>query len=114
MTLDEIPETPLFDRERALRGYHLNKMAMSLAQATNREQFRLDEASYLEQFKLSEDEVSAVRDRNWKDMIRLGGNIFFILKIAAADGKQLPLTAIGAHQASMEHGDFLRDRLGKK
>lgn len=109
-----MPETPLLDRGRSIRGYRLNKMAMSLAQPGNREKFRADEHAFLEAFGLSEEERVAVTDRNWREMVRLGGNIFFILKIAAADGKQLPLTAIGAHQASMEHSVFLRDRLGKR
>jgi protocatechuate 4,5-dioxygenase alpha chain len=50
--------------------------------------------------------------RNWREMVRLGGNLFFILKISAIDPVQL--TEIGAHQAGMDHDAFLRERLGKK
>ena len=50
--------------------------------------------------------------RNWQEMVRLGGNLFFILKISAVD--PVRITEIGAHQAGMDHADFLRDRLGKK
>ena len=113
MSAEDMPETPLFDRARSLRGYQLNKMAMSLAKADNRQRFRADEPAYLRSFQLNEEQQAAVRNRDWREMVRLGGNIFFILKIAAADGKQVPLTAIGAHQAAMDHADFLRDRLGK-
>jgi protocatechuate 4,5-dioxygenase, alpha chain len=45
-------------------------------------------------------------------MVRLGGNVFFILKISAID--PVRLTEIGAHQAGMDHKTFLRDRLGKR
>ena len=33
---DQIPDTPLFDRQRSLRGYRLNKMAMGLGDPANR------------------------------------------------------------------------------
>jgi protocatechuate 4,5-dioxygenase alpha chain len=45
-------------------------------------------------------------------MVRLGGNLFFILKISAVD--PTPITQIGAAQAGMTHEDFLYERLGKK
>ena len=50
--------------------------------------------------------------RDWREMVRLGGNLFFILKISAVD--PVRITEIGAHQAGMDHDAFLRDRLGKK
>jgi protocatechuate 4,5-dioxygenase alpha chain len=109
---DRIPDTPLFDRKRALRGYRINKMAMSLSNAANREAFKRDEESYLDRFGLSPEEKAAVKSRNWREMVRLGGNVFFILKISAVDPVQL--TEIGAHQAGMDHATFLRDRLGKR
>ena len=37
---DRIPDTPLFDRKRSLRGYRINKMAMGLGTPANREAFR--------------------------------------------------------------------------
>jgi protocatechuate 4,5-dioxygenase alpha chain len=109
---DRIPDTPLFDRQRALRGYRINKMAMGLSQAANREAFLQDEDAYLDRFGLTAEEKEAVRTRNWREMVRLGGNLFFILKISAVD--PVRITEIGAHQAGMDHASFLRDRLGKK
>jgi protocatechuate 4,5-dioxygenase alpha chain len=109
---DSIPETPLFDRKRQLRGYRMNKMAMGLGTATNREAFKADEAAYLDRFGLTEEEKTAVMTRNWREMVRLGGNLFFILKISAVD--PVRITEIGAHQAGMDHDAFLRERLGKK
>ena len=41
--------------------------------------------------------------RNWQEMVRLGGNLFFILKISAVD--PVRITEIGAHQAGMDHAD---------
>ena len=109
---DEIPEIPLFDRQRSLRGYRINKMAMGLSRPENRDAFRRDEAAYLDQFGLTSEEKEAVLTRNWREMVRLGGNLFFILKISAVD--PVRITEIGAHQAGMDHDAFLRERLGKK
>jgi protocatechuate 4,5-dioxygenase alpha subunit len=109
---DRIPDTPLFDRKRSLRGYRINKMAMGLGDPVNRDAFRQDEGAYLDRFGLTPEEKDAVMTRNWREMVRLGGNLFFILKISAVD--PVRITEIGAHQAGMEHADFLRDRLGKK
>ena len=109
---DRIPDTPLFDRKRSLRGYRINKMAMGLGDPANREAFRKDESAYLDRFGLTPEEKQAVMTRNWREMVRLGGNLFFILKISAVD--PVRITEIGAHQAGMDHADFLRDRLGKK
>lgn len=109
---DRIPETPLFDRARATYGYQLNKMAMSLVHAENRAAFKADEPAYLDRYGLTDEQKAAVGARDWEEMIRLGGNLFFILKISAID--PVPITAIGAAQAGMEHSEFLTKRLGKK
>ena len=108
---DCIPDTPLFDRERSRRGYRINKMAMGLSQPANREAFLRDENAYLDRFGLSPEEKQAVMARDWREMVRLGGNLFFILKISAVD--PVRITEIGAHQAGMDHDVFLRERLGK-
>lgn len=107
----QIPETPLFDRARSLKGYKLNKMAMDLGRPENREAFKADENAYLDRYGLSDEEKAAVNARDWHEMVRLGGNLFFILKISAID--PTPMTRIGAAQAGMDHDDFLKQRLGK-
>lgn len=106
-----IPDTPLFDRAGSIRGYRLNKMAMGLGRPANRISFKENEAAYLDSFGLTAEEKSAVMKRDWHEMVRLGGNLFFILKISAVD--PTPITRIGAAQASMGHEEFLRERLGK-
>ncbi|WP_240540072.1 alpha/beta fold hydrolase [Salinarimonas soli] len=109
---DRIPDIPLFDRQRQLKGYRLNKMAMGLAKPENRDAFRADEGAYLDRFGLTPEEKRAVMARDWREMVRLGGNVFFILKISAIDPARM--TEIGAHQAGMDHDAFLRERLGKR
>lgn len=109
---EAIPDTPLFDRAGSIRGYRINKMAMALGQPANREAFKANEEVYLDRFGLTPEEKAAVMRRDWHEMVRLGGNLFFILKIAAVD--PTPITQIGAAQARMSHDDFLYERLGKK
>lgn len=107
----DIPDTPLFDRDSNLHGYKLNKMAMSLGLPENRAAFKADEDAYLRRFGLDDATRAAVTARDWHEMVRLGGNLFFILKISAVD--PTPITAIGAAQAGMTHEQFLKERLGK-
>ena len=111
MTEDRIPDTPLLDRARTRRGYRINKMAMGLCLPANRAAFRQDESAYLDRFGLTAEEKTAVMARDWQEMVRLGGNLFFILKISAVD--PVRITEIGAHQAGLGHDVFLRDRLGR-
>ncbi|WP_244472027.1 alpha/beta fold hydrolase [Prosthecomicrobium hirschii] len=109
---DSIPAVPLFDRARSRRGYRINKMAMGLSRPENRAAFLAGEEAYLDRFGLSAEEKRAVMARDWREMVRLGGNLFFILKISAVD--PVRITEIGAHQAGMDHDTFLRERLGKR
>lgn len=109
--LDRIPDTPLFDRPRANAGYALNKMAMGLSTPEGRAAFLADEGAYLARFDLTPEQRAAVRSRNWEEMVRLGGNLFYILKISAVD--PTPIRAIGAAQAGMSLDAFLETRLGK-
>jgi protocatechuate 4,5-dioxygenase alpha chain len=59
---------------------------MSLMQAANRERFKADEAAYLEQWGMSPAQKQAVLARDMNRCLELGGNVFFLVKIAATDG----------------------------
>ncbi|WP_322891869.1 MULTISPECIES: alpha/beta fold hydrolase [unclassified Yoonia] len=109
--LDRIPQTPLFDRPRSTAGYALNKMAMGLATPEGRAAFRADEQAYLDRFALTAEQRAAVLARDWAEMVRLGGNLFYILKISAVD--PTPIRDIGAAQAGLSLDTFLETRLGK-
>lgn len=83
---DDIPGTYVFDGEHSRKGYHLNMFCMSLNKAENRDKFRQDEAAYLQQFPMTEEQRQAVLERDWLGMLRLGGNIYYTFKIAIFDG----------------------------
>jgi len=83
----DIPGTTIFDADQLRLGYHLNQFCMSLMKAENRARFKAGERAYLDEWPMSEEQKLAVlaRDLNW--CIRLGGNIYFLAKIGATDGR---------------------------
>src|SRR5881392_711706 len=91
MSLDKpyagIPGTTIFDADQSRKGYWLNQFCMSLMKAENREKFKADERAYLDQWPMSEEQKQAVLARDLNRCIALGGNIYFLGKIGATDGK---------------------------
>lgn len=85
----DIPGTYVMDGEHCRKGYHLNMFCMSLNTAENRDEFRKDEAAYLDKFKLTQEQRQAVLDRDWLGMLRLGGNIYYTFKLAIFDGRSM-------------------------
>ena len=85
-SFDDIPGTTIFTGHLSQRGYKLNQFCMSLMKQANRERFSADEAAYLDEWQLTPEQRAAVLKRDYRAMLTEGGNIFFILKIAASDG----------------------------
>jgi protocatechuate 4,5-dioxygenase, alpha chain len=83
---DDIPGTRVYTAARARQGYHLNQFAMSLMKPANRERWKADERVYLDQWRLSEEQKTAVLARDYNRMLELGGNIYFLSKIFSTDG----------------------------
>jgi len=83
----DIPGTTIFDAEQARRGYWLNQFCMSLMSAENRERFKRDERAYLAEWPLSDAQREAVLARDLNKAIAAGGNIYFLAKLGATDGR---------------------------
>jgi protocatechuate 4,5-dioxygenase alpha chain len=83
----DVPGTTIFDTEQSRKGYHLNQFCMSLMQAANRDRFKADERAYLDEWPMTEDQKLGVLSRDLNRCIALGGNIYFLAKIGATDGK---------------------------
>ncbi len=83
---EDIPGTYVYDAERGRVGYHLNMFCMSLNDPANRKAFKADEAAYLERFPLTPEQKKAVLERDWLGMLKVGGNIYYTIKIAFCDG----------------------------
>jgi protocatechuate 4,5-dioxygenase alpha chain len=84
--LNDIPGTTVFNARRSRQAYHLHKFCMSLMDAANREVNRKDERAYLDRFRMSEEQKQAVLSRDFNQLIELGGNIYFLVKLSNTDG----------------------------
>ena len=82
-----VPGTTIFDADQARRGYHLNQFCMSLMRAENRARFKANERAYVDEWPMTEEQKEALLARDYNRLIELGGNIYFLAKIGATDGK---------------------------
>ncbi|MFT5116092.1 MAG: protocatechuate 4,5-dioxygenase alpha subunit [Parasphingorhabdus sp.] len=91
---EDIPGTYLFNRHRSRQGYHLNQCFMSLLKLENRQKFLSDERDYLESWgNLTEAQINAVLERNWLDMVKQGGNIYYMAKLIGTDQQTFQFVA---------------------
>jgi protocatechuate 4,5-dioxygenase alpha chain len=105
-TYDDIPGTYVYDGRNARRGYKLSKMTMSLAKKENREAFLRDEDAYIDRYGLTPEQRAAVKARDYKKMIALGGNIYYVFKLTALNAG-MKMSELGASQAGLPHEAFL-------
>ena len=105
----DIPGTYVFDGDRAIQGRHLNRFCMSLMSAANRARFKADQRAYLDEWAMTEAQKRAVIARDFKALLDLGGNIFFVLKLAALDGRATQsVSASFAGQSTEEYAAMMR------
>jgi protocatechuate 4,5-dioxygenase alpha chain len=102
----DIPGTTIFDTDQARRGYHLNMFCMSLMRPENRERFKANEHGYLDTWPITAEQRRAVLDRDYNRMISLGGNIYYLAKLFATDGKTFQYVA--AQMAGMSQADYAK------
>jgi protocatechuate 4,5-dioxygenase alpha chain len=106
----DIPGTYVFTGERAIEGRHLNRFCMSLMSAVNRTRFKADERAYLDEWPMHEAQKQAVLRRDFEALLEQGGNIFFVLKIAAVDGRPTQSVAASfAGQSTEEYAAMMRN-----
>jgi protocatechuate 4,5-dioxygenase alpha chain len=99
---NDIPGSIVFTGELARKGFGLNQFCMSLMKPDNRARFKADERAYLKDWSLNQAQVDAVVARDYRRMLELGGNIFFVLKLAATDGKSTQSVAASLAGQSLE------------
>ena len=100
----DVPGTTIFDADQSRKGYHLNQFCMSLMKAENRDRFRADERAYLDEWPMSEDQKQAVLARDLNRCLELGGNIYFLAKLGATDGRSFQYMA--ASMTGMSQEDY--------
>ena len=89
----DVPGTTIFDAEQSRLVYHLNQFCMSLMKAANRERFKANERAYLDEWPMTEEQKLGVLTRDLNRCIAAGGNIYFLAKIGATDGKSFQYMA---------------------
>jgi protocatechuate 4,5-dioxygenase alpha chain len=102
----DIPGTYVQDGAQYRKGYHLNVFCMSLNSAANRERFKADEGTYLDQYKVTPEQRQAVLERDWLGLLKAGGNIYFTFKIAALDGLTMQDVGAAMSGTGMTTDDF--------
>ncbi len=101
----DVPGTTVFDADQARRGYWLNQFCMSLMKAPNRSRFKAGERAYLDEWPMTEEQKQAVLARDLNRAIAAGGNIYFLAKIGATDGKSFQQMA--ASMTGMSEEEYL-------
>ena len=89
----DVPGTTIFDAEQSRKGYALNQFCMSLMKAENRARFKADERGYLDEWPMTEEQKQGVLARDLNRCIAAGGNIYFLAKVGATDGKSFQYMA---------------------
>jgi len=102
---DDIPGTTIFDAAMSRKGYHLNQFCMSLMREENRTAFKAAEGAYLDRWPMTPEQKAGVLARDYNALIALGGNIYFLAKIFATDGKSFQWAA--ARMTGMSEPDYL-------
>jgi protocatechuate 4,5-dioxygenase alpha chain len=106
----DVPGTTIFDADQSRKGYWLNQFCMSLMKAENRTRFKADERAYLDAWAMTEDQKQAVLARDLNRCISLGGNIYFLAKIGATDGKSFQQMA--GSMTGMSEEDYRNMMIG--
>jgi gallate dioxygenase len=104
----DIPGTTIFDAEQSRKGYWLNQFCMSLMKADNRARFKANERAALDEWPMTEAQKQAVLARDLNAAIAAGGNIYFLAKIGATDGKSfLQMAASMTGMSEPEYRDMM-------
>ncbi len=96
--------TLLFDGVLARRGYALNHMCFGFNDAGERAKFAADEQGYCRAHGLDDEQCRAVADKDVLGLLRAGGNIYYLAKLAGIWG--LNVQQLGAAQTGMSVDDF--------
>ena len=102
--LEDIPGTYVMTSGHFRKGYQLNMFCMSLNEQSNRDNFRADEGNYLNSYSLNPEQRAAILSRDWLELLRLGGNIYYTFKLAVFDG--LNMQSVGAMMSNTSEHEF--------
>jgi protocatechuate 4,5-dioxygenase alpha subunit len=114
MTTSEDPLSPpysnVFDGQKGMRGYRINKLAQSMRHPENRKAFLADERGYMTRLGLTAQEQTLVLNRDWYGLQAAGGNQYALVKLGGALG--INLIQQGAQMRGETVEQFLKTRKG--
>lgn len=105
---EDIPGTTIFDVGKAQAGYWLNEFCMSLMAPENRARFLADERAYLDEWDMTDEQKQGVIDRDLNRLVALGGNVYFLAKIGAAEGRSyLQIVSSMTRESEAEYREMM-------
>ena len=84
--INELGGTYLFDLERSVANYNINKFLHDLVIPEHRAQVLKDPEPLFEKYELTEKERQMIRDRDWRGLMQHGAIFFVLEKFAAVVG----------------------------
>ena len=100
----DIPGTVVFDGTQSRLGFHLNQFCMTLMKSENREAFKADPEGYMRKYGLNDEQTTAVKSLNVLAMLRAGGNVYYLAKLAGI--YKLNVQDLGAQQTGKSLEEF--------
>jgi protocatechuate 4,5-dioxygenase alpha chain len=100
----EVEGTTHFDGEMATKGFNFNKMCYSFNNEENRQSFLNDVEAYMDQYQLTDDFKQALRDKDLNQLLKLGGSIYYMAKLAGIFGWNMQV--IGGMQTGRTTEEF--------
>jgi len=98
------PSAYVFTGEICTRSYPLNRFAFAFKHAEHRSRFEQAPELVMEEFSLTDEQKTLVRQRDWTGLVANGGHHFNIIKIAAAVGESH--LHVGAHMCGADWNEF--------
>lgn len=87
---EKLEGTYPFTLESSLKAFRINDFLHRLVIPEHRERFVNDKEALLEEFGLTEEERTMIREEQWIEMIRYGTTFFVLEKMAPVVGKSNP------------------------
>ena len=103
-----ITDTYVFDLEMSEKGRRINRLAEWLNSAENRAEFKADMDKHMDRFELSDTEKKLILENDWLNLVKVGGNIYNVVRIAALF--DVGLYPLGAQQLGISYEEFLKTR----
>ncbi|HEX5999261.1 MAG TPA: hypothetical protein VFZ16_07675 [Hyphomicrobiaceae bacterium] len=99
------PGSVIYDGRLAAQGVRITRLGQSFKLAANRAAYRADPDGYLAQADLTGEERARIKARDYRWLIRQGGHIQALQRIAAVDGCYL--FHIAAHDMGVEVSELI-------